>query len=83
MWRIVLRIFRDSRPLTAAYAAIALISSQSAAGQVNTPGCVPVEQRAGREVGYYILVIENLGRLPHNEVFWTGRCLTLGLTVSQ
>jgi quercetin dioxygenase-like cupin family protein len=51
-------------------AVIDLMSSQYAFSQLNTPGCIPVEQRAGREVGCYILITEKLGQLPQNQVFW-------------
>src|SRR5215472_15168730 len=51
-------------------AVIGLMSSQYAFSQLNTPGCIPVEQRGGREVGCYILITEKLGGLPQNQVFW-------------
>jgi hypothetical protein len=51
-------------------AVIGLMSSQYGFSQLNTPGCIPVEQRAGREVGCYILITEKLGQLPQNQVFW-------------
>ena len=72
MWRDIIGSFRHSWGLRAAsaYVAIALLPSQPTLAQTNTPGCIPVEQRAGREVGCYILVTEKLARLPKNEVFW-------------
>jgi hypothetical protein len=43
----------------------------SALGQLNPPGCVPVGERNGREVGCYILLSEHLGEIHKNAVFWS------------
>jgi hypothetical protein len=65
MWQRIIWLFQHSFRFTPASACVALvlICSQPTFAQVNTQGCVPVEQRAGREVGCYIMVIEKLGRL--------------------
>jgi quercetin dioxygenase-like cupin family protein len=55
-----------------AFAGVAsvFVLSNWAFAQLNRPGCVPIEQRNGREVGCYILRSEGLGQLQKNEVFW-------------
>ena len=62
------------RPLAVTVAFMIAISGfalmHSALGQLNRPGCVPIAQREGREVGCYILVHEHLGQLPQGPVFW-------------
>ena len=32
--------------------------------------CLPISERAGREVGCWLIVAEPLGQLPQSEVFW-------------
>jgi quercetin dioxygenase-like cupin family protein len=63
------------RHLTMATAFVGGISAftmiGSAFGQLNRPGCVPVAQREGREVGCYILESEDLGQLSQTQVFWS------------
>jgi quercetin dioxygenase-like cupin family protein len=63
------------RPLAVTLAFIIATSGfalmHSALGQLNRPGCVPIAQREGREIGCYILVHEHLGQLPEGPVFWS------------
>ena len=69
---VVRQIFRPFSWLLSAIACVAatLLVSQSALGQLNRPGCVPIGQRGGQELGCYILTSEKLGRLPQDQVFW-------------
>src|SRR4030095_6872454 len=51
--------------------ALGLIATPSAFGQ--TPPrrtCLPISERAGRDVGCWLIVAEPLGQLPRSEVFW-------------
>jgi quercetin dioxygenase-like cupin family protein len=38
--------------------------------QPDRPGCVPVSERNGQELGCYIIVGDNVGRLQAGEAFW-------------
>ncbi len=52
-------------------AAIAFKLANPAHGEINRPGCVPIAQRDGHEVGCYIIVTEHLGQLQQSQVFWS------------
>lgn len=59
------------RAATACLLLMLLIQVSSAFGQ--TPPrrtCLPISERAGRDVGCWLLVAEPLGRLTGSEVFW-------------
>lgn len=48
-----------------------LASGSSAFAQSPPPrGCFPVSERAGRDVGCWLIVSEPLGRLSQSAVFW-------------
>src|SRR5574342_821943 len=62
---------RDWCTPTACLLLMLLIQAPSASGQ--TPPrriCLPVSERAGRDVGCWLIVAEPLGQLPRSEVFW-------------
>ena len=48
-----------------------LIQASSTSGQ-SPPRrtCLPISERAGRDVGCWLIVAEPLGQLPRSEVFW-------------
>jgi hypothetical protein len=48
-----------------------LIQAASAPGQTAPRRtCLPISERAGRDVGCWLIVAEPLGQLPRSEVFW-------------
>ena len=49
----------------------AAVTASPLFAQLNRPGCVPISQRVGSEVGCYIIVSEALGQLPEGQVFWS------------
>jgi len=48
-----------------------LIQASSTSGQIPTRRtCLPISERAGRDVGCWLIVAEPLGKLSRSEVFW-------------
>jgi hypothetical protein len=52
--------------------AILLMLSGSATLAQTSPRrtCLPISERAGRDVGCWLIVAEPVGRMPRSEVFW-------------
>src|SRR5262245_38436987 len=52
------------------YALVLFMDASPATGQTPRRTCLPISERAEREIGCWLIVADRLGPLPRAEVFW-------------
>jgi hypothetical protein len=68
-----MRLVQSGHWCAAAVFLLLMLSAQAPSAVGQTPprrACLPISERAGRDVGCWLIVAEPLGQLPRPEVFW-------------